>query len=129
MSGYGFENHFGRFDGDTVFKSQRGHALGFQVGITRSVLLLPGSGVVWFAIQFHGELCFVAVEIEQVIAELVLPTDFQFAALPVTEQFPQQFLSRCLFLPQFPRTFLQAGEVEPAAVVPAPFSFWEKGWG
>ena len=69
-----------------------------------------------------------AIEIEQIVAELVLTTEFQFAALPVTEQFPQQFLSRCLFLPQFTRSFLQAGEIVTAAKVPAPFSSWEKGW-
>ena len=129
MSGDRFENHFGSFDGDTVFKTERGYALRFQVGVTGCVLFLPGSGVVRFTIEFHSELCFVAVEIEEVVTKLVLPTEFQFAALTVAEQFPQQFLSGSLFLPQFTCAFFQSGEVETAAIMTAPFSRWEKGRG
>ena len=103
MCGDGEEDLLDIFNDDAVLETERGHALGFQVGVTRCILLLSSGGVVRFAIEFDRELQFVAVEIEEVIAELVLPTEFQFAALPVTEEFPQQFLSGCLLLPQFPR--------------------------
>ena len=83
----------------------------------------------WFTVEFHRELCFVAVEIEEVVPKLVLATEFQLTASPVAEQLPEQFLGRCLFLPQFTRSFFQACEVESAAIVPAPFSRWEKDWG
>ena len=125
----GVEDSFDIFKDDAVLETERGDALGFQVGITPSILLHASSGVVRFAIEFDCELDFVAVEIEEVIAELVLATEFQIAALPVAEQFPQQFLGGRLLLPQLTCPFLQPGEVVAAAIVPTPFSLWEKGWG
>ena len=102
-----FEDDFGSFDSDTVLKTERGHALGFQVGVALGVLLLAGSGRVRFAVKFYGKLQLMAVEIEDVIAELVLATEFQVAALPVTQQFPEQFFGGSLFLSQFTRPFFQ----------------------
>ncbi len=93
------------------------------------------------AIEFDREFLFVAVEIQNVVAKLVLAAELEFTTLPVTEQFPEQFFGRRLFLPQFTRSFLQPGEIKSTAKVPTPFSHmlralspsplthWERGWG
>ena len=103
--------------------------MGFEEGVAFGVML----DLVWFfvgrTVAFDDELGVMAVEVAEVIAELMLATELGIAELAVTQEFPKQILGGCLLLPHLTREFEQAREIVASPVVFTPFSRWEKGWG
>ncbi len=99
---------FGVIEDDFVLETEDLQALRFQVGIPLLVVGLCLGGVVNLAVAFHDDAGFVAVEVADVIAELVLPTELRIAELPVPQQLPKHFLRRRLLLPQLPRPLHQS---------------------
>ena len=59
------------------------------------------------SVELDDKPVIVAVEIRDVVAELVLPPELQPHEPPGTHQFPEKVLSRCPLLSESPRSFDQ----------------------
>ena len=84
-----------------------------------------------FAIEFHRQFSLMAVEVENVIANLVLPPELEPHKPAIADQFPEQLFCRGLLHAQLTGTVNQSGKVISAPIVAlfAPLSPWERGWG
>ena len=58
-----------------------------------------------------------AVEITDVISELMLPSELRTSALTIPQQFPKNLLRRGLYFPQLARSFQQPGHLKPAPIM------------
>jgi hypothetical protein len=105
------------FEYESVPESDHLQAKRLQVGVSLVVLLLHCHEVVNTAVGFHYELGLLAIEISEVVANLMLSTELQSKKTPTAQQLPQNFLRRGIRLPQFTRPFDQPGELKPASVM------------
>jgi len=76
--------------------------------------------VMYGAIELDDEPGLVAVEIDDVVSDLMLAAKLGAGELAVADQFPERLLDRSLFPSQFAGTFHQPGERVAAPVVSFP---------
>ena len=81
----GFQHRFRSFEDLIILETQDSEALGFEVGVSFDVELFPFGGLMHVSVALHDELCFVAVEVADVIAELMLAAELRIGELPVTQ--------------------------------------------
>ncbi len=67
-----------------VPETQDVEALGFEVSVSLGVELPSFGGLMHVPVALYDQFCFVAVEIADVIAKLVLAAELRVAELPVT---------------------------------------------
>src|SRR5437588_11121962 len=69
------------------------------------------------SIALNDQLCFMTIEVCDVIAILMLSSELEAQQLSIPEQLPKQCFGRRLFLSQFPRTFHQARELISSSIL------------
>lgn len=57
------------------------------------------------AVNFHDEAMLVTIEVDDVIADLMLPSEFQTGELPVAQHHPEHFFRGSLAFAQFSGAF------------------------
>jgi len=73
--------------------------LGHHVGIPILIVVPRFVGIVHGAVALNYELCLMAVEVGDVVAILMLTSEFESKQLPIPQQLPQQLFSRRLLSP------------------------------
>jgi hypothetical protein len=77
----------------------------------------------WFvggAVAFNNKISFVAIKVRDVIAELMLPPEFESEDLSIPQRSPEEgFCSRLVLTKLASESFL-SGELEPTTIV-SPF--------
>ena len=88
-----------------------------QLRISLAVPLLGFRRIVHLAIDLQHKLLLVAVEVHDVVPDLMLPPELQAQELPIPQQLPHQLLGRRLKASQLPRVFDQCGNREAPAIM------------
>ena len=109
-----------RLEHSGVLEPKNGQPLRPQVNITLPIKLTPLGSVVGVAVTFHDELRFVAVEVADVVAELMIASKLHVLELPVPQQLPKERLRFGVLLSKLPCPLFQTREIKSAAVVNTP---------
>jgi hypothetical protein len=70
-------------------------------------------------IAFDHKVSFAAIEVRNVIAELMLPPEFESEDLSIPKQLPQELLGRRLFLSELASECLLSRDLKTTAIVSA----------
>ncbi len=72
-------------------------------------------------IALDHKVGFVAIEVDNVIAKLMLPSEFESKESSIPQQSPKEFFRVGLVLPKLASEGFLSGELEPSAIVTAFF--------
>jgi len=72
-------------------------------------------------VAFDHKISFAAIKVSNVIAELMLPSEFESKEASIPQQSPKEFFCGSLVLPKLASESFLSGELKPSAIVSAFF--------
>ena len=82
-----------------------------------------------FPITLDDQLGFVAVEVADVVAKLVISAELGIVELAIPDQLPKEPFGFGVLGSEFPRTLLQTGKIKSSPIVSAAPSLLGRGLG
>ena len=81
-----------------IGNSEYSKTLADHISITFLIVVPRFISIVYFAVAFDHQICFMTKEIRDVITDLMLPPEFEAEKLAISKQLPKQVFSRRLLL-------------------------------
>lgn len=99
------QNTHGVIQNPFIRQPQHGQTFTNHISIAVLVMMPLLIQAMYAAVAFNDQLGFTAVEVSHVIAELMLPSEFETQEAAISQQLPQEFLCGRLTLSQFTSKF------------------------